>query len=90
MRTQIIDLEKFIEFLKGKNRSIFLEFLFYFTFLADSANATAVASDKKSLEPLKSSPNKSNPVRFVYFSFSFSKYLFLDNSKSIKNASNSN
>ncbi|UJR14993.1 hypothetical protein I4U23_001970 [Adineta vaga] len=48
MRTQITDLEKFIEFLK-----------------ADSANAAAAAAssnDKKSIEPYRSSPNKSNPV----------------------------
>jgi len=60
MRTQITDLEKFIEFLKGKKSSIFLQFVFYLKYLADSANAAAAAeSDKKSIEPYKSSPNKS-------------------------------
>ncbi|CAF3872768.1 unnamed protein product [Adineta steineri] len=55
MRTQINDLEKFIEFLK-----------------ADSANAAAAASslspnDMKSIEPYKSSPNKSNPTTMNSF-----------------------
>jgi hypothetical protein len=61
MRTQITDLEKFIEFLKGKNRADFSEFFMIEKCLADSANAVAAAeSDKKSIEPYKSSPNKSN------------------------------
>ncbi len=90
MRTQINDLEKFIEFLKGKQKQKLFENS-YFNHLADSANAAAAAaSDKKSIEPSKSSPNKSNPVRFIdlFLPFIFSKYSFSDNNESPKNAFN--
>jgi hypothetical protein len=53
-----------LNFLKVQKKVKFL-FNSYFIHLADSANAAAAAAnDNKSLEPVKSSPNKSNPVCF--------------------------
>lgn len=62
MRTQITDLEKFIEFLKGKSLWVLSVSNLNRSCLADSANAAAAASeiDKKTLEPYRSSPSKSS------------------------------
>ena len=62
MRTQINDLEKFIDFLKGKSHSLSSASNLYRSCLADSANTAAAiaANDKKTLEPYRSSPNKSH------------------------------
>lgn len=63
MRTQINDLEKFIEFLKGKSHSLSSVSNLYGLCLADSANAAAAIAadnDKKTLEPYRSSPSKSH------------------------------
>ncbi|CAF3029610.1 unnamed protein product [Rotaria sp. Silwood2] len=54
MRTQINDLEKFIEFLKADSANV--------AAAAAAASSSLSINDKKSIESSKSSPNKSNPT----------------------------